>query len=68
MVRNKSVRIVTVLHCYCCNLTATRLYLYILLVGRVHKASISDIDKERLFVSVEWFESGETKGKEVGAL
>ena len=36
--------------------------------GRVHGAVITGIDTEKQYVSVEWFENGETKGKEVGAL
>ena len=34
--------------------------------GRVHGAAVSGIDTDRRIVSVEWFEKGETKGKEVG--
>lgn len=34
-------------------------------VGRVHGAGISAVNKDTQFVSVEWFENGETKGKEV---
>lgn len=33
--------------------------------GRVHGAAVSGIDTDRGIVSVEWFEKGETKGKEV---
>ena len=33
--------------------------------GRVHEAAITSVDEERLIVAVEWFENGETKGKEV---
>ena len=33
--------------------------------GRVHEAAITSVDEDRLLVSVEWFENGETKGKEV---
>lgn len=33
--------------------------------GRVHSAGVSAIDKDSKFVSVEWFENDETKGKEV---
>ena len=35
------------------------------LVGRVHLAAVSVIDIERRLVGVEWFEAGDTKGKEV---
>ena len=34
-------------------------------VGRIHAAAITSVDEERRVVSVEWFENGETKGKEV---
>jgi hypothetical protein len=34
-------------------------------LGRVHSAVISGIDLETRSVTVEWFEKGETKGKEV---
>ena len=33
--------------------------------GRVHSAAISGIDSGKKFISVEWFENNETKGKEV---
>ena len=33
--------------------------------GRVHSAAVSGIDTDRGIVAVEWFENGETKGKEV---
>ncbi|VDD96107.1 unnamed protein product [Enterobius vermicularis] len=33
--------------------------------GRVHNAVISEVRKESQSVTVEWFENGETKGKEV---
>ncbi|GMT14917.1 hypothetical protein PFISCL1PPCAC_6214, partial [Pristionchus fissidentatus] len=33
--------------------------------GRVHGAVISDIKREKGVVTVEWFEKGETKGKEI---
>uniref|UniRef100_A0A915ATW4 Kinesin-like protein n=1 Tax=Parascaris univalens TaxID=6257 RepID=A0A915ATW4_PARUN len=33
--------------------------------GRVHNAVISEVRKESLSVTVEWFENGETKGKEI---
>ena len=33
--------------------------------GRVHSAVVSGIDWEHRTVTVEWFERGETKGKEV---
>ena len=33
--------------------------------GRVHLAAITSIDLERKVVAVEWYEGGETKGKEV---
>ena len=34
-------------------------------IGRVHEAAITSVDEDRLVVAVEWFENGETKGKEV---
>ena len=33
--------------------------------GRVHSANISAVNESSRLVSVEWFEKGETKGKEV---
>lgn len=33
--------------------------------GRVHEAAVTSVDEERRVVCVEWFEDGETKGKEV---
>jgi len=36
--------------------------------GRVHSAVVSGINLEQRTVTVEWFERGETKGKEVSAL
>ncbi len=33
--------------------------------GRVHSAAVSSVDKETNYVSVEWYENDETKGKEV---
>ncbi|MFH4980066.1 hypothetical protein AB6A40_006775 [Gnathostoma spinigerum] len=33
--------------------------------GRVHNAIISEVKKQSMSVTVEWFENGETKGKEV---
>ena len=34
--------------------------------GRIHSAIVSCINVETKSVTVEWFERGETKGKEVG--
>lgn len=36
--------------------------------GRVHSAVVSGVNLEQRTVTVEWFERGETKGKEVSAL
>ena len=36
-----------------------------IIIGRVHDATVSGIDSGKDLVSVEWFERGETKGKEV---
>jgi hypothetical protein len=36
-------------------------------LGRIHSAVVSGINVETKSVTVEWFERGETKGKEVGA-
>lgn len=36
-----------------------------LLSGRIHSAVVSGINVETKSVTVEWFERGETKGKEV---
>ena len=33
--------------------------------GRIHSAVVSGVNFEALSVTVEWFEAGETKGKEV---
>lgn len=33
--------------------------------GRIHSAVISGVNNEAKSVTVEWFERGETKGKEV---
>merc|ERR1711892_1033755 len=33
--------------------------------GRIHSAVVSGIDVEKRSVIVEWFEKGETKGKEI---
>lgn len=35
------------------------------LLGRVHSAVISSLNADTRSVTVEWFENGETKGKEV---
>lgn len=34
-------------------------------LGRVHSAIVASINEEMRCATVEWFESGETKGKEV---
>lgn len=41
------------------------LYIAIFLSGRVHSAVVSGVNLEQRTVTVEWFERGETKGKEV---
>lgn len=49
---------------------ATLLYISqctIFVSGRVHSAVVSGINLEQRTVTVEWFERGETKGKEVSA-
>ena len=33
--------------------------------GRIHSAVVSGVNPDSLSVTVEWFEGGETKGKEV---
>ena len=33
--------------------------------GRIHSAVVTGVNSEALTVTVEWFEAGETKGKEV---
>ena len=38
------------------------------LSGRIHSAVVSGINVETKSVTVEWFERGETKGKEVSHL
>ena len=40
-------------------------YLFICFSGRIHSAVVSGINVETKSVTVEWFERGETKGKEV---
>ena len=34
-------------------------------VGRVHAAAITGIDTKKKVAAVEWYENGETKGKEI---
>ena len=41
------------------------LYYSLNILGRVHSAMISGINKELNSVMVEWYENGEAKGKEV---
>lgn len=41
------------------------LYIAIFVSGRVHSAVVSGVNLEQRTVTVEWFERGETKGKEV---
>lgn len=41
--------------------------MYVCVPGRVHPAAVSGIDSDKCYVSVEWFENNETKGKEVSA-
>ena len=41
------------------------LYIYFIYSGRIHSAVISGLNKESRSVTVEWYEKGETKGKEV---
>ena len=36
--------------------------------GRIHSAVVSGVNPDSLSVTVEWFEGGETKGKEVESL
>lgn len=43
-------------------------YAAIFVSGRVHSAVVSGVNLEQRTVTVEWFERGETKGKEVSAL
>lgn len=43
------------------------LYIAIFVSGRVHSAVVSGVNLEQRTVTVEWFERGETKGKEVSA-
>ena len=38
---------------------------YLFLLGRVHSSMISGINLDTKSVTVEWYENGETKGKEV---
>lgn len=41
---------------------------YCVLSGRVHSAIVSGVNWEQRSVTVEWFEKGETKGKEVSCV
>jgi kinesin family protein 2/24 len=34
--------------------------------GRIHSAVVSGLNEAQQSITVEWFEGGETKGKEVG--
>ncbi len=47
---------------YVCSLSA------LVCTGRVHTAAVSGVDKETNYVSVEWYENDETKGKEVNTI
>ena len=40
-------------------------FIFIFLPGRIHSAVVSGINMETRSVTVEWFERGETKGKEI---
>ena len=40
-------------------------YLLLLSTGRVHSSMLSGINLDSKSATVEWFENGETKGKEV---
>ena len=44
----------------------TLMMLKMCVLGRIHSAVISSVNNESRSVTVEWFERGETKGKEVG--
>lgn len=55
----------------CVDETARSLFLNgktVSILGRIHSAVISGINASTRSVTVEWFERGETKGKEVGLL
>lgn len=41
------------------------LFIFSILLGRVHSAMVSKINPQSRSVTVEWYERGETKGKEV---
>ena len=41
------------------------IHFFFYLLGRIHSAVISGSNPESKSVTVEWFEKGETKGKEV---
>ena len=53
---------------YVAALQKVEVCVYCLCSGRVHGAAVSGIDTDRGIVAVEWFEKGETKGKEVSQL
>ena len=40
-------------------------FTFLCALGRIHSASVSGVDLDAQNVTVEWFEYGETKGKEV---
>ena len=39
--------------------------MFVFMTGRIHSAAVSGINLETRVITVEWFEKGETKGKEV---
>lgn len=43
-------------------------HIVLCITGRIHSAVISGINRDSRSVTVEWYEKGETKGKEVGIL
>ena len=39
--------------------------IFVVYVGRIHSSMISGVNLDTRSVTVEWYENGETKGKEV---
>jgi len=43
-------------------------YIFSLFTGRIHSAVVSGLDLEMRSLTVEWYEKGETKGKEASKI
>ena len=60
-----TVFVVRCIHSAVTLVKVTKCMLIIFVVGRIHSAVITGVNLETRSVTVEWFEKGETKGKEV---